>query len=159
MQGAQNLFTTGSSTSGPAMPSHAVRVHASPLTGATQVQPTSDDFANASSSAKVMQDGTITVHSSQSPVQKPAGQSMPSTGTVFQDTGSVELAQVTVAGTVAAAETLATHTVSAGTGGGCAPACQEFGECCVAGCQLCGTVLSGLGRGLFCLLTCCCPTD
>ncbi len=159
MYGAQNLFTTGSSASGPAMSSGPVVVHASPLAGAKEVQPTSRDFANASSSATVMKAGTITVHSSQpqaqSQAQKPGGQSLSSSGTVFQDTGSVELAQVTIGGAVVAAETVATHTASAGAG----QCCDDFGSCCVAGCQLCGSVLSGLGRGLLCLVTCCCPSD
>lgn len=158
MHGVQTPFTTGSSTSGPAMPSNAVRVHASPLAGARQAQPHSSDFANASSPARVKEASTITVHSSQP--QKPAGQSMSSSGTVFQDTGSVELAQLTVAGTVVAAETLATQTTaSAGSGWGGASCCKEFSQCCEAGCQLCGSVLSGLGHCLFCLLTCCCPSD
>lgn len=159
MHAALNPFTTGSSTSGSAMPSHVVKVHTSPLAGARQVQPTSSDFTTASSSAQVTQSGTITVHALQPQPQKPDGQTMSSSGTVFQDTGSVELAQTTVAGAVVAAETLATQTVSAGAGSGCGAACDEFCNCCAAGCQLCGTVLSGLGRGLFCLLTCCFPRD
>lgn len=155
MLGAQNLFTTGSKTSGPALPCGPVTVHVSPLAGAKVAQPTSRDFANASSSARVVEAGTITVHPSQAQSHKPAAQSMSSSGTVFQDTGSVELAQTTLGSAVVTADTVVTQTASAGAG----ECCDGFCKCCASGCEFCGDVLSGLGRGLFCLLTCCCPSD